>query len=110
MSRLIEIYDKRGTRQFSDSDLPLAIGSDESSQIYLPGSLAVEGYIGESKGFLFLQPAKGSTPFYHNSQHIEASTWIKSGDTTRIGPFLLHYAISGARMTDSAMPGPANSR
>ena len=57
--------------------------------------MAAEGYIGESKGYLFLQPAETPTPIFHNSQHIDVSTWIKSGDTTRIGSTLLHYKISG---------------
>ena len=57
--------------------------------------MAVEGYIGDSKGHLFLQPAETASLIYHNGQHVEASTWIKSGDTTRIGSNLLHYIISG---------------
>ncbi len=95
MSRLIEIHDKGSTKQFDESDLPLTIGSSPGAHILLPEVMAVEGYIGDSKGYLFLQPAEISSPIYHNSQHVEASTWIKSGDTTRVGSTLLHYKISG---------------
>ena len=95
MSRLIEIHNKGTTTQFGDSDLPLTIGSSPGAHILLPEVMAVEGYIGDSKGYIFLQPAEISSPIYHNSQHVEASTWIKSGDTTRVGSALLHYKISG---------------
>ena len=95
MSRLIEIYYKGSTTRFGDGDLPLTIGSSPGVHILLPEVMALEGYIGDSKGYLFLQPAEISSPIYHNSQHVEASTWIKSGDTTRIGSTLLNYKISG---------------
>ena len=95
MSRLIEIHHKGSTSQFGDSDLPLTIGSTTGAHILLPEAMEVEGYIGDSKGYLFLQPAETSSPIYHNSRHIGESTWIKSGDTTRIGSVLLHYIISG---------------
>jgi formylglycine-generating enzyme required for sulfatase activity len=95
LSRLIEIHCKGSTTQFGDSDLPLTIGSSPGAHILLPEVMAVEGYIGDSKGYIFLQPAEISSPIYHNSQHVEASTWIKSGDTTRVGSALLHYKISG---------------
>ena len=95
MNRLIEIHQKGSTFQFGDSDLPLTIGSSPGAQILLPEAAAVECYIGDSKGFLFLQPAETSSTIFHNSQHIEASTWIKSGDTTRVGSTLMHYKISG---------------
>ncbi len=98
MSRLIEIHDSRGTIRFTDSDLPLTIGSSVDSHIVLPESMEVEGYIGESQGYLFLQPADSSSTIYHNDQSIEASTWIKSGDSTRIGPALLYYTLSGDRV------------
>ncbi len=95
MSRLIEIHHKGSTSQFGDSDLPLTIGSTTDAHVFLPEAMAVVAYIGDSKGHLFLQPAENSSPIYHNGLHVEASTWIKSGDTTRIGSALLHYIISG---------------
>ena len=95
MSRLIEIHHKGSTSRFGDSDLPLTIGSTKGAHIFLPEAMAVEGYLGDSEGYLFLQPAETSSPIYHNDRHVEASTWIKSGDTTRIGSALLHYIISG---------------
>ena len=95
MSRLIEIRDTRGATQYTDSDLPLTIGSDSGAHILLQDGKIAEGYIGVSQGYLFFQPAEDSTDTFHNAKHIEISTWIKSGDTTRIGSYLLHYIISG---------------
>jgi formylglycine-generating enzyme required for sulfatase activity len=95
LSRLIEIRDTSGTIQYTGDDLPLTIGSTTGAHIQLQDGKGVEGYIGVSQGYLFIQPAADSSPTYHNDQHIKASTWIKSGDSTRIGPFLLHYKISG---------------
>jgi formylglycine-generating enzyme required for sulfatase activity len=92
---LVEIHEKRGTNQFTDSDLPLTIGSAAGAHVLLQNGKAVEGYIGESNGYLFIQPADGSSDFYHNDQHIESSTWIKSGDSTRIDSALLNFVISG---------------
>jgi len=95
LSRLIEIHDSRGTTEFSDNDLPLTIGGLEDSHILLPDSKEVEGYIGEAQGYFFLQPADSRSTLYHNDKSIIASTWIKSGDSTRIGPALIHYTLSG---------------
>jgi formylglycine-generating enzyme required for sulfatase activity len=95
LSRLFEIHHKGAISRFGESELPLAIGSSADTHIYLPEVMAIEAYIGDSKGFLFLQPAETKTPKFHNGQQVEASSWIKSGDTTRIGSFLLHFRISG---------------
>jgi formylglycine-generating enzyme required for sulfatase activity len=95
LSRLIEIHDRRGIAEFTDNDLPLTIGGNEDSHILLPGSLEIEGYIGESQGYLFLQHAENASALYHNDKKIAASTWIKSGDSTRIGSALIYYTLSG---------------
>ncbi len=95
MSRLLDIRDTRGTTRYTDTDLPLTIGSTTGAHILLQDGKGIEGYIGVSQGYLFIQPAENSTSIYHNDQHIEASTWIKSGDSTRVGGSLLHYIISG---------------
>ncbi len=97
MSRLIEIFDRRGSRMLSDNDLPLTAGGSPDAHIFLGSSRETEGYIGDSHGHLFFQPA-GVLPVYHNDQHITDSVWIKSGDTTRIGRHLIHYEISGDRV------------
>ena len=95
MSRLFEIHHKGAISRFGESELPLVIGSSSDTHIYLPEVMAIEAYIGDSKGFLFLQPAETKTPKFHNGQQVEVSSWIKSGDTTRIGSFLLHFRITG---------------
>ncbi len=98
MSRLFEIFDSHGSHQFSDSDLPLTIGSDKECHICLRSGQNIEGYIAEDRGHLFFQPATVFSSVYHNDQHINSSVWIKSGDTTRIGPHLILYGISGDRV------------
>jgi formylglycine-generating enzyme required for sulfatase activity len=92
---LIEIRDTSGTIQYTDKELPLTIGSATGAHVLLQDGKSIEGYIGISQGYLFIQPVGGASPTFHNDQHIEASTWIKSGDSTRIGASLLHYVISG---------------
>ena len=94
MSRLIEILDSRGSAQYTDTDLPLAIGSGSGAHILLQEGNDVEAYIGLSQGYLFIQPAEESA-IYHNDNHIDVSTWIKSGDTSMIGSSLLQYIVSG---------------
>jgi formylglycine-generating enzyme required for sulfatase activity len=95
LSRLFEIHHKGAISRFGESELPLVIGSSSDTHIYLPEVMEIEAYIGDSKGFLFLQPAETKTPKFHNGQQVEVSSWIKSGDTTRIGSFLLHFRITG---------------
>jgi formylglycine-generating enzyme required for sulfatase activity len=97
LSRLIEIFDSRGSRILSDNDLPLSAGGSPDAHVFLSSSRETEGYIGDSHGHLFFQPA-GTSPVYHNDQHITDSVWIKSGDTTRVGLHLIHYEISGDRV------------
>ena len=95
MSRLFEIHDNTGSRQCSDNDLPLTVGRDNDANIILQSGEMVEGYIEDENGHLFFQPAGSSTQVFHNNQFITTSTWIKSGDTTRIGKSFLQYYISG---------------
>jgi len=101
---MFEIYDSRGHRQLSDSDLPLRIGSNNDGQIYLDSGQETEGFIGDSHGHLFFQPATVFSPVFHNDRKINASVWIKSGDTSCIGPHLIHYSISGDRVEIRVSP------
>lgn len=97
MSRSFEIYDSRGCRKFSDTDLPLEIGGKEG-HVQLESVQEVIGYIGDSKGHLFFQPAERALQVLHNDRNVQTSVWIKSGDITRIGDHLVQYAISGDRV------------
>ncbi len=95
MSRLFEIHDSRGSSHCSENDLPLTVGTAADSHIFLEYGEEIEGYLDDSKGHLFFQPADSAAQVFHNNQLISASTWIKSDDTIRIGKSFLHYYISG---------------
>ncbi len=95
MSRLFEIRDSKGSRHCSENDLPLVIGTSPDSHILLEYGQEIEGYIDDSNGHLFFQPADSASQIFHNNQLITSSTWIKSDDTTRLGKSFLHYYISG---------------
>lgn len=98
MKRVFEVVPPEGTRQFSDSDLPLAIGSGREAQIPLPEGNGVAAWLADSRGYLFLQAVEGGEPVYHNDEYLRGSVWIKSGDTTRIGNTLLIWSIIGDRV------------
>ncbi len=103
MSRLIEIYgpdQPDELRRLDEASLPLVVGSDASAHIRLPGPGGTVAYVGESRSHLFLQPAEQSPaqPIYHNDDPVAGSVWVKSGDTTRIGGYLLRWHLSGRRV------------
>ena len=95
MSRLFEIHDSKGSRHCSDSDLPLTIGTTQEANVILESGQEIEGYIDDSNGHIFFQPAGSVSQIFHNNELISTSTWIKSEDTTRIGQSFLQYYISG---------------
>ena len=97
MSRIVEIITSRGSRTFSGNELPLAIGSGENAHIPLPAGPETAAWLAESRGYLYLQAEAGSS-VYHNHEHLAGSIWIKSGDTTRIGDYLLCWHIMGDRV------------
>ena len=97
LSRIFEIITLQGSRTFSEDDLPLAIGSGDNAQIPLPAGPGTAAWLAESRGYLFLQ-AEAGRAVYHNHEHLQGSVWIKSGDTTRIGDYLLHWVLMGDRM------------
>ena len=97
----------------------------------IPGEVAV---IGEADGHLFLQPLTRRVEIFHNNRAINRmassfpedrahegkerqpggpgleSVWIKSGDTIRIGGFLIRFSISGDLLcieVDRAGQGPS---
>lgn len=98
MSRTFTIHTGSGELQFSDRDLPLVIGRAGDAHIPLDSGPDVLGYIGDSRGHLFLQPAAGTSDLFHNNRRLATSEWIKSNDITRYGPCRLHYHISGDRV------------
>jgi formylglycine-generating enzyme required for sulfatase activity len=98
LSRLFTIHQRETISEFGDRDLPLVIGSGSGAHICLPEGQTVEAYIADSRGHLFLQPANGASPIYHNDAHITSSVWIKSGDHARIGSNTLRFHISGDRV------------
>ncbi len=116
MSRLIEIYgldEPDELQRLDETSLPLVIGADESAHIRLEGDFDTLAYVGESRSHLFLQPAEDppAHPLYHNDEPVTGSVWVKSGDTTRIGEFILRWHLSGRRveirvLRSSAENGP----
>ncbi len=115
LRRIIEVITPEETRCFSDADLPLAIGSGRNAQIPLPEGVESAAWVAESRGYLFLQAEAGNA-VYHNNEHLQGSVWIKSGDTTRTGNFLLHWVLAGDRVevrveevvrTDNVLRPPA---
>lgn len=101
MSRIFEISTTEGTRRFSDSDLPLSIGSGRDVHIPLlaGGAQKKIAWLAESRGYLFLQAVEEGEPVYHNDELLQnSSVWIKSGDTTRAGNTLLDWVIVGDRV------------
>ena len=66
MSRLFEIHDSRGSRHCSDSDLPLIVGTGPEAHIFLDSGQEIEGYIDDSQGHLFFQPAGSFSHVLHN--------------------------------------------
>ncbi len=97
MSRIFEIITSRGSRTFSEADLPLAVGSGVNAQIPLPAGPETAAWLAESRGYLYLQ-AEADNAVYHNHEHLTGSVWIKSGDTTRIGNYLLRWSLMGDRV------------
>jgi archaellum component FlaG (FlaF/FlaG flagellin family) len=112
LSRFFEIYADGELHRYLETDLPLVIGTDREAHVHLPVGKSVEAFIGLHKGgYLFLEPATGSRTVFHNDQLIKDSVWIKSGDRTRIGDWVLQYRISGDRveitLAEQTGPQPA---
>jgi formylglycine-generating enzyme required for sulfatase activity len=113
LSRFFEIYADDGElHRYQEDDLPLVIGTEKDAHVRLPVGRSVEASIGLHKGgYLFLEPATGSRTVFHNDQLIKDSVWIKSGDRTRIGDWVLQYRISGDRveitLAEQTGPQPA---
>jgi formylglycine-generating enzyme required for sulfatase activity len=100
LKRLIEIYGLDEVQKLDEASLPLSIGSDDQNHIRLPGSSGTVAHVGESRDHLFLQPATGNSFQYliHNNHPITSSVWLKSGDSTRIGDFLIRWQLSSQLM------------
>lgn len=80
--------------EFTENDLPLSVGG-KGAAIVLPGIDAVQGHFAQSRGHLFFQPEVAVEAVFHNNESVTASVWVKSGDTLRIGQWLLQCSISG---------------
>ena len=110
MNRLYEINGPGGKKAtFRHTDLPLAIGSAPDAHIPIEGAPAEAAFIGHSEGHLFLQPGSAEeAAILHNNLQVTDSTWIKSGDVTRINNHYILYEIRGdvvtITITDTAPP------
>ncbi len=96
---MVEIFMGDEARRFSNSDFPLHIGSDQDAHIHLPGVAGLAAHVDESRNHLFLQPSGNKqSSVYHNDEHVEKSIWLKSGDITRIGEWLINWHKNGDRL------------
>ncbi|RZW19173.1 MAG: hypothetical protein EX260_08135, partial [Desulfobulbaceae bacterium] len=100
MNRLITIRQLDGMEDhFSDSDLPLTIGSGPENHLRLQGSDELSAYIDDAQGHLFIQPADSlSALLLHNDRQLTESAWLKSGDSLRSGKVVARYERSGERI------------
>ncbi|MBT8355713.1 MAG: PEGA domain-containing protein [Desulfofustis sp.] len=100
MNRLITIRQLDGMEDhFSDSDLPLTIGSGPENHLRLQGSDELSAYIDDAQGHLFIQPADSlSALLLHNDRQLTESAWLKSGDCLRSGKVVARYERSGERI------------
>ena len=100
MNRLITIRQLDGTEDhFSDSDLPLTIGSGPDNHLRLQGGDERSAYIDDAQGHLFVQPAEGlSMVLLHNDRQLTESAWLKSGDSLCSGKLIVRYERSGDRI------------
>lgn len=101
MNRFFEVFDSQGSRKYSDYDLPLELSNRDSAHVFLfsdDREPLIAGYIGDSEGHLFFQPANTGCPVYHNNRFIQSSVWIKSGDSSRAGDNIIRFNLSGDRV------------
>ncbi len=99
MSRFFEIYADDELHRYLEEDLPLVIGKGRAAHVRLAESRDVEARIGLHEGkYLYLQPVPGAGDLFHNDQLVVDRVWIKSGDRTRIGKWVVEYHISGDRV------------
>ena len=113
MSRFFAIYDGEDELRYQMTDLPLLIGTGKSCHIRLAEGHDIEARIDVQDGkYLYLKPTAADGAIFHNDQLITDSTWIKSGDQTRIGDWVILYRISGDRVEiikkRYTIPEPAN--
>ncbi len=117
MSRFFEIYEDGEEHRFLEEDLPLVIGRDREAHVHLDRGPARQATIDLHEGrYLYLAPAQGAGDIFHNDQLIRERVWIKSGDRTRIGKWVITYRISGDRVeivrspyTGPETPGPVSA-
>ena len=86
-------------QQYSDSSLPLVIGSGEDAHIRLFSGPAVAGIIAQEQGHLFIQPSHTrQEPLFHNNVRLSSSSWLKSGDSIQYGDTHVACSISGDKI------------
>ena len=108
MTRYISIIQVDGVKQeLTDERLPLVIGSNQDADIILPGAEPIAAYVGDSEGYLFIQPADALTaPLFHNNRILNESKWLKSNDTIQIGTCIISYQKKGDQLQFSVAEQP----
>ena len=100
MTRYISIIQVDGiTQEHTDEHFPLVIGSSQDADIVLPGAESIAAYVGDSEGYLFIQPADEQTaPLFHNNRILHESKWLKSNDTIQQGDYIIRYQKKGDQL------------
>jgi len=99
LARFFEIYENGEEHRYQEEDLPLVIGRSREAHVHLDRGRAVQAWIDLHEGkYPYLEPAAGAEDIFHNDQLVDERVWIKSGDRTRIGKWLITYRISGDRV------------
>ncbi len=120
MARVFEVYDAKKRQRYHEDDLPLLLGAAPDNQVRLENVAQIVGQIDLHDGkYLFIQPKPDVAEIYHNNLLITDTAWIKSGDQTRIGDWIIRYTLSGDRVEivknrytgpETIVPGMASSQ
>jgi len=97
LSRVFFIQDARGEHRAGETDMPLAVGSSERSDVLLTGvpGDSVIAYIALADGHAYIQATDPSYPLFHNHERVADSTWLKSGDQVQMGEAVLYWSVQG---------------
>ena len=96
MNRVYFVETAGGTRRLDEQDFPLSVGGSGAD-------IAVEGIadntvlaqIALSGGHAYIQPADETVELFHNHEHLNTSTWLKSGDRVQLGDQVLSWRVKG---------------
>lgn len=94
MTRLVYLEEPKGRRRVETGTFPLSVGGGKAD-IVVPDvtSGAILAHFGISGEDLFVQPAAGRVVV--NGATVSTSSWLRDGDSVRIGPIRLDVETKG---------------